>query len=177
MFKYLLKHLRECITIRAQIVIGVLLIVNASVYALVLLRILGVLLIIRGTIRIVHYIQEDPQKASEGEECATGLLAISLGLLCIFGQNWMTGAFPALAVVYGLFQVLLSFQNIQKTLDSLRLNKKQWYYPGICALLYLIFGLIISLRPAMKPVWVVTGIAMILEGIMEAVTLWMMREE
>ena len=33
MMKYLLKHIRECITIVAQIVIGILLLVNPSIYA------------------------------------------------------------------------------------------------------------------------------------------------
>ena len=173
MMKYLLKHIRECITIVAQIVIGILLLVNPSVYAVSLIRILGILLILRGAIRIIHYLQKEADEAAEGEEFAAGLMAVTLGLCCVFGQNWWSAAFPALAVVYGLFQLLLGFQKIQKTVDCLRLHKKLWYFPGICALLYLIFGLVIVLDPGMSwiSVWVFTGIALIMEGVMEAATL------
>ena len=177
MMKYLLKHIRECITIVAQIVIGILLLVNPSIYAVSLIRILGVLLILRGGIRIIHYLQKEAAEAAEGEEFATGLMAVTLGLFCIFGQNWWSEAFPALAVVYGLFQLLLGYQKIQKTADCLRLHKKLWYFPGICALLYLIFGFVIVLNPGMSwiSVWVFTGIALIIEAVMEAVTIICLR--
>lgn len=92
MMKYLLKHIRECITIVAQIVIGILLLVNPSIYAVSLIRILGALLILRGGIRIIHYLQKEAAEAAEGEEFATGLMAVTLGLFCIFGQNWWSEA-------------------------------------------------------------------------------------
>ena len=55
MFKYLFKHIRDIVTIIALIVIGVLLLVNPTVFAPSLVRIVGILLTVLGLIRIIRY--------------------------------------------------------------------------------------------------------------------------
>ena len=79
----------------------------------------------------------------------------------------------ALAVFYGLFQVLIGFRKTQRMVDVLRMKQKSWGMKGISAGITLLFGFVIVLIPNMTlmSVWVFTGIAMILEGIFDAVEL------
>ena len=175
--KYLFKHTRDCVTIIVLIVIGVLLLVNPAVYAASLVRVVGALLAVLGLIRIVRYFRTEAKEAAKGDDFSTGLIEIIVGVCCVFGQEWLVGIFSVLAVFYGLFQLLLGFRRIQDTIDSLRMKTKMWYLRAGSALLYLIFGLVIVSNLEMAPIWIFTGITLIIEGIADAATLWMMRKE
>ena len=179
MFKYLAKHIKECIALLALIVIGILLLINPELYAVTLIRVIGALLVVVGILRIIEYFRTEARTAAEGDDFAIGLIAIIVGCCCMFWQQWFVNTFPMLASFYGLFQLLLGFHKVQKTIDCLRLKYKLWYLVAATAVIYLIFGLVIVSDPGMTMmnVWTFTGVTMIIEGVAEAVTLYMMRKE
>ena len=82
--------------------------------------------------------------------------------------------FPVLAVLYGLFQVLIGFRKLQRMVDALRLGRSLWWLRAISAGITLLFGFLIAFNPTMTmmSVWVFTGITLIIEGIFDAVLLY-----
>ena len=78
-------------------------------------------------------------------------------------------------MLYGLFQVLIGFRKLQRTVDALRMKIPVWYLLAISACISLIFGFIIVCNPnmAFMAVWVFTGVTMLIEGILDAIILVM----
>ena len=84
-----------------------------------------------------------------------------------------------LAVLYGLFQILIGFRKAQRTVDALRTKNPLWYLKVISTGISLLFGFIIVLNPGMAfmSIWVFTGITMILEGVFDAVSLFLQQKK
>ncbi len=99
--------------------------------------------------------------------------SLSLWAFCFFGFGWFVDAFPILAVLYGLFQVLLGFRKLQRMVDAIRMQQRLWYLRGIGAALTLVFGFVIVFHPDMKlvGVWAFTGVTLIVEGVFDCVAL------
>ncbi len=98
-----------------------------------------------------------------------GLTLIAAGCFCFFKTNWFLNAFPALAVIYGVFQILIGFRKTQRVIDALRLKMSGWPLLAISAAITLLFGFWIALNPGMVwiGIWTFTGIAMIIEGVFD----------
>ena len=100
---------------------------------------------------------------------------IAAGVFCLFKSGWFVGVFPVLAVLYGLFQILIGFIKLQRMVDALRVKQELWYLKAISSGITLLFGFLIIFNPGMTmmSIWVFTGITLIIEGILDAALIFL----
>lgn len=177
--KFLKENGTSLLTILFLIVVGILLLVNPSVYGIAIIKIVGLLLAVLGVFDLIKYFRAKPEEAAKGTAFYSGALMVTLGFFCIFGSKWFVNAFPVLAVLYGLFQVLLGFRKLQRTVDALRIKQPLWYIKAISAGLSLLAGFLIAFNPNMAwiSIWVFTGVTMIVEGVIDAVALGLQQKK
>lgn len=154
-------------TILFSLVMGVLLLVNPSVYAIAMIRLAGILLFALGVFDVVKYFRTDAEEASKGSAFYSGVTLISVGCFCLFGADWFRTVFPVLAVLYGLLQILIGFRKLQRMTDAIRAKRQLWYLRAISAFITLLFGLLVVLNPN----WVLNGVALLIEGVFDCVAL------
>ena len=154
-------------TILFSLVMGVLLLVNPSVYTIALIRLAGILLLVLGVFDVVKYFRTDAEEAAKGSAFYSGVTQIAVGCFCLFGVGWFLTVFPVLAVLYGLLQILIGFRKLQRMTDAIRARRQLWYLRAISAFITLLFGLLVVLIPN----WVLAGIALLAEGIFDCVAL------
>ncbi len=173
--QFIKKHWAALLTILAVILVGILLLINPAKFAIAIIKIAGLLLIALAVLDFLRYFRAKPDEAARGSAFYTGMTDAAIGLFCLFGSDWFLGAFPVLAVLYGLFQVLIGFRKTQRMVDALRMKQKSWVMKAISAGITLLFGFVIVFNPGMTlmSVWVFTGLTMVLEGIFDAVALFM----
>ncbi len=177
--QFIKKYWAELLTILAGVLVGILLLANPAKFAIAIIKIAGILLIALAVFDFLKYFRAKPEEAAKGSGFYTGMTDAAIGLFCLFGSDWFLGAFPVLAVLYGLFQVLLGFRKTQRTVDALRMKQDSWAMKAISAGITLIFGFVIVFNANMTlmSVWVFTGLTMILEGIFDSVALFMQDHE
>ena len=179
MMKFLKENWVSLLTILFLVVVGVLLLVDPALYSMIILQVGGGLLTAMGIYDIVKYFRAEPEEAAKGSGFYSGSIMISGGALCIFGGKWFVDVFPVLAVLFGIFEILLGFRKLQRMVDSLRMKKPLWWLKAIGAAVSILFGFIITLNPQMKMmgIWVFTGITMIVEGLFDAAALFVQMKE
>ena len=157
------------------IVVGILILVDPATYGLIFVKIAGALLALMGIIDIIKYFRASAEEAAKGQSFSFGAILITIGIYCILSSKGVVEMFPTLAVLYGLFQVLLGYRKLQRTVDALRMKTPRWYLRGISACLCLLFGFLIVFNPGMAimSIWVFTGITLIVEGLFEAFILFL----
>ncbi len=177
--KFLKENWANLLTIVLLIAAGILLLVNPSSFGLIIIQAVGVVLFIYGIVNIVKYFKASPEEAAKGYTFSTGAILISSGAFCFFSSGWFKDTFPILAVLYGLFQILIGFIKLQRTVDALRAKDSLWYMRAISTVMSLLFGLLIVMNPdmTMMSIWVFTGITLIIEGVFDAVTLYLQEKE
>ena len=170
--KFIKENLLTVITSATLFVVGMLLLINPVTFAVVLIRITGALLIVWGAFDFFRYFRTSPEEAAKGSNFYSGMTLSAVGIFCLFGADWFIKVFPVLAVLYGLFEIFVSFRLFQRMMDSMRQKRPLWYFKGITAGVTFIFGMIIVCNPEMTMinVWVFTGVTMMIEGILNAVT-------
>ncbi len=171
--KYLKENWSSILTTVFLIVVGILLLVNPGTFAIIIIKIAGVLLAALGVFDLVKYFRAAPEEAAKGSSFFSGAVMITAGFICIFSGSWFIAVFPVLAVIYGVFQILLGFRKLQRTVDALRMKHPLWWLKCISAVISLLFGFIIAANPEMTliGIWVFIGLTMIIEGIFDAVAM------
>lgn len=168
------KNWSLLLTVIFSIVVGVLLLVNPVFYAITLIKVAGALFVVLGIFDIVKYFRTNPQEAAKGSAFYSGSIMIAAGAFCLIKSGWFAGVFPVLAVLYGLFQILIGFRKLQRVVDALRVKQELWYLKAISAGITLLFGFLIIFNPGMTmmSIWVFTGITLIIEGILDAILIF-----
>ena len=175
MMKFLKNNIGSLLMIFFLIIVGILLLINPVGFTMGIIKAAGVLLILLGILDIVRYFRTPAPEAAKGQNLYSGLVSLALGCFCVFRAEWFVAVFPVLAVVYGILQVLLGLRYMQRAVDALRLHIPLWYLRCINAVISILFGMIIITNPAMTmlSIWVFTGLTMIIEGVFEAVALFL----
>lgn len=177
--KFIKENLNALLTILFLVLIGILLLVDPATFGITIIKVAGILFAALGVFDLVKYFKADPAEAAKGQGFSSGVTMISIGCFCFFGSGWFKDVFPVLAVLYGLFQILIGFRKAQRTVDALRTKNPLWYLKAISAGISLLFGFIIVLNPAMTfmSIWVFTGITLIIEGVFDAVSLFLQQNK
>ena len=91
----------------------------------------------------------------------------------MFRSGWFIAAFPVLTVLYGVMTLVTAFGKLQWTADLLRLKHKYWFIALISAILSLVLAILIITNPfsSTAALWVFIGISMIVEAVVDVVTL------
>ena len=177
--KFIKENLNALLTTLFLVLIGILLLVDPATFGITIIKVAGILFVILGIFDLDKYFRAEPAEAAKGQGFSSGVTMASIGCFCIFCSGWFKDAFPVLAVLYGLFQILIGFRKAQRTVDALRMKKPLWYLKAISAAISLLFGLIIVFNSGMTfmSIWVFTGITLIIEGVFDAVALFLQQKK
>lgn len=171
--KFIRQNWVAIITILFMVLVGILLLVNPATFAIGIIKIAGVVLFLWGIFDLIRYFRTPADTAAKGSAFFSGITMVTLGVYCFLGSDWFVTVFPVLAVLYGLFQVLIGFRKLQHMVDALRLGRPLWWLRAISAGITLLFGFLIAFNPTMTmmSVWAFTGITLIIEGFFDAALL------
>lgn len=173
-----LKRNSNLVMCIAELVIGILLLINPVGFTRGIIIALGIPLALQGIGSIVSYFRQKPQAASEDNMLAKGLLMACCGLFCMFRSSWFIAAFPVLTMFYGVMTLVSAFGKLQWTADMLRLKQKYWFVALISAALSLVLATLIMTNPfsSTAALWIFIGVSMIVEAVVDVVTLFFERK-
>ncbi|MCM1060296.1 MAG: DUF308 domain-containing protein [Eubacterium sp.] len=153
----------------AEIVIGILLLIDPVGFTAGIIITLGALLAVFGIISIIGYFRAAPEEAAHKSGLAMGLTAVSAALVCIFKTGWFIAAFPLITVFYGVLILLSGIGKIQWSIDMLRLKQKYWFIALIGAALSVLFAVLVLANPFSSTIvlWNFIAISLIIEAVMD----------
>ncbi len=156
----------------AEIIIGVLLLINPVGFTAGIIMTLGVFLAILGIAGVVGYFRAAPEEAAQGSGLMKGLLLLCAAFVCLFKTQWLIAAFPLITVLYGIVILITGISKLQWAVDLLRLKQKYWYVALIGALLSIIFAAVILMNPFVSTgvLWTFIAVSLIVEAIMDILT-------
>lgn len=146
-------------------IIGLLLMIFPEVSATVIYRVLGIAIIIFGTVKLIGYFSHDLFRLAFQYDLAFGILLLALGVIVLTRpENVMSFLFIALGIAIladGLFRV-------QVALDAKTFGVKTWWLLLTLAILTGIIGVTLIFRPleSAQLMTVLLGVSLLAEGIL-----------
>lgn len=125
-------------------------------------RFIGILLMLFGAYEL--YIYFGLHRSENTLPLLIGVPAVIFGLILAFWPNWLISFFPIIA---GIFLIFNSVIQIQKALVLRSGGFSNWIMVLVLALIMLIFGIVLIMKPMMiiNTLVRLTGIALIIEAI------------
>lgn len=162
-----------------EILVGILLLINPIGFTTGIIIAAGIVLLVLGVISIVKYFKADAGEAAVHQTLVKGLVALVAGAFCAFKSNWFVVTFPLLTIIYGIVILVTGLGKVQLTVDMLRAKQGRWYFPAINAAVSIICAIVILRSPftSTTVLWIFTGITLIVEAVLDAVSLIANREK
>lgn len=156
----------------AEILIGVLLLINPVGFTSGVIVVMGFAMTVIGIGSLIGYFRSDPEEASRKNGLSKGLLLILTGMFCIFESDWFIVTFPLLTVLYGILTLMTGISKIQWAVDMFRMKQKYWFVAIIGAVLTLVFAILILTDPFASTaiLWIFIAVTLIVEAIVDIVT-------
>lgn len=177
MKKFLTSKIGNILLCIAEIIVGVLLLVNPDAVTSAFIIGAGAVMILTGVVFCTLYFVGEAEKMVIKQLLFKGLLLIILGVLCVTQYGVLLAALPFVTWVYAIAMLILAAYKVQCTVDILRLSGIRWYFPAISAALAVVLALFILLNPntAMNIVWDFMGVSIILEAGLEIATIILLK--
>lgn len=177
MKKFLTSKIGNILLCIAEIIVGVLLLVNPDAVTSAFIIGAGAVMILTGIVFCTLYFVGEAEKMVIKQLLFKGLLLIILGVLCVTQYGVLLAALPFVTWVYAIAMLILAAYKVQCTVDILRLSGIRWYFPAISAALAVVLALFILLNPntAMNIVWDFMGVSIILEAGLEIATIILLK--
>lgn len=177
MKKFLTSKIGNILLCIAEIIVGVLLLVNPDAVTSAFIIGAGAVMILTGIVFCTLYFVGEAEKMVIKQLLFKGLLLIILGVLCVTQYGVLLAALPFVTWVYAIAMLILAAYKVQCTVDILRLSGIRWYFPAISAALAVVLALFILLNPntAMNIVWGFMGVFIILEAGLEIATIILLK--
>ncbi|MCD8353945.1 MAG: DUF308 domain-containing protein [Clostridiales bacterium] len=158
----------------AEIVIGILLLIDPVGYTSGILIAGGIVLTAMGVLGAVAHFRLPPEEAVRNHQLAVGLIEISFGLFCVFCPGWFIETFPVLTLLYGVLLLTLGVVKVQWTIDLIRLRRKQWFLALLSGLISIIVAAVLFHNPleSTNLLWIITAIALIVEAVFDIITIF-----
>lgn len=155
----------------AEILVGILLLINPAGFTSAIIIVCGVVAAVIGLASLVNYFRADAETASREHRLSKGILLLLFGLFCAFKSEWFLLTFPLLTVLYGIATLLLGVGKVQWAVDMLRAKQKYWFLSCISAVLTIICSIVILSNPFVSTavLWVFIGLTLIAEAIVDIV--------
>ena len=172
MMKKLKEHSHGLILTLAEILVGILLLIDPEGFAAGIIVMAGIGLLVLGLISVIRYFRADPVAAAAGQFLVKGLLFLLLGVVFITKSNWFIRTFPILTILYGIAILIAGLSKVQLMADMLRLKRGKWFLAAISAVLSLGCAALILVNPfaTVEVLWMFTGISLIVEAVLDLVT-------
>lgn len=158
----------------AEVLVGVLLLIDPLGFTAGIITGIGILLIVLGTIATLGYFKAEPLEAVKGQKLTKGLCALAGGAFCIFQSDWFIVTFPLLTILYGVGILLTGITKVQWAVDMLRLKIKVWYYAAVSAAVTLAVAVVILMNPfaTTAVLWTFIAISLIVEAAVDIVAIF-----
>lgn len=155
----------------AELIIGILLLVNPLGFTSGIIVTFGVLMMLWGIGSIIKYFCTRPEEAAVGQLLEKGLIALLAGAFCAFRSHWLLVTFPMLTLVYGVVILLTGFKKTQWMVDYIRLKRSRWFLVGISAVISIFCGIVIITNPfsTTAALWIFIGISLIVEAVLDMI--------
>lgn len=155
----------------AEIVIGILLLVNPVGFTSGIIVALGIVLMVMGLATTVKYFRTAPEEAAAGQILVKGLLALLGGAFCAFNSHWFIATFPVLTLVYGVVILITGIAKLQWTVDIIRMKRSKWFWMAISAAISVFCGIIVITNPfsTTAVLWMFIGISLIVDAVLDMI--------
>ena len=156
----------------AELIVGILLLVNPIGLTSGIIIACGIVLMIWGLSSVVRYFRADPAEAAVKSLLSKGLALLLVGAFCAFRSYWFVVTFPVLTLVYGVVILFTGLTKIQWMADMIRLKQRRWAWAMISAAVSILCGVVIITSPfsTTAVLWTFTGISLIVEAIFDILT-------
>jgi len=156
-----------------EIVVGILILIKPLKFTAGIIAAAGIMCVLLGLKYGVKYFRMDIIRASSQRDFFKALVMIGSGVFLVFGSGWLSATQQILNIVYGIALLLLSAEKVQWAVNLLRWQKPYWYVTGISAVLTVVMAILMLLNPFPgQIVWIVLGISLIAEAILDMVALF-----
>ena len=156
----------------AEIVIGILLLVNPVGFTSGIIVTFGVVLMITGIGTTIKYFRTEPEEAAVGQVLVKGLLELLGGTFCAFNSRWFIAAFPVLTLVYGVVILVAGIMKLQWTVDIIRMKRSKWLWMAISAAISIVCGITVITNPfgTTAVLWMFIGITLIVDAVFDMIS-------
>ena len=155
----------------AELIIGILLLVNPIGFTSGIIIAFGIVLMIMGVSKTIKYFRTEPEEAAVSQILAKGMLTLLAGAFCAFNSRWFIATFPLLTLVYGVVILITGIAKIQWTVDIIRMKRSKWFWAAISAAISIVCGIVIITNPfsTTAVVWMFIGISLIVDAIFDMI--------
>ena len=155
----------------AEIVIGILLLVNPVGFTSGIIVTFGVVLMITGIGTTIKYFRTEPEDAAVGQVLVKGLLELLGGAFCAFNSHWFIATFPVLTLVYGVVILVTGITKLQWTVDIIRMKRSKWLWMAISAAISILCGITVITNPfsTTAVLWMFIGISLIVDAVFDMI--------
>lgn len=150
-------------------VLGITLIVFPEISVSFIGNVMGIILIIFGTVKLVGYFSKDLYRLAFQYDLAFGILIIALGIIMIFKTN---NVISFICIVLGISVLADGLFKIQIAIDSKMFGIRPWWLIFSVAILTCITGIILILHPvkSVQILVILIGISLLTEGVLSLST-------
>ena len=127
MKKFLTSKIGNILLCIAEIIVGVLLLVNPDAVTSAFIIGAGAVMILTGIVFCTLYFVGEAEKMVIKQLLFKGLLLIILGVLCVTQYGVLLAALPFVTWVYAIAMLILAAYKVQCTVDILRLSGIRWH--------------------------------------------------
>lgn len=155
----------------AEVIIGILLLVNPIGFTSGIIIAFGVVLMIMGIHKTVKYFRTEPEEAAVSQILVKGLLMLLAGAFSAFNSHWFIATFPVLTLVYGVVILITGITKVQWTIDIIRMKRSKWFWAAISAAISIVCGVVIITSPfsTTAVLWMFIGISLIVEAVFDMI--------
>ncbi|MBQ3417485.1 MAG: DUF308 domain-containing protein [Ruminococcus sp.] len=155
-----------------EIFVGVMLLINPEGFTKVVIIILGALLLLLAVVFLVNFI-----RSKRDEEAGTGalvgaIICFIVGLLCVIFSQGVLGVLESLAIIYGIILFVFGLNKIIMFFATRNEGYSASWFHIVGGIIALALGVVIFLYPrdATITVWVITGIALLAEAVIDIIS-------
>lgn len=150
--------------------LGVLFLISPETSGKIVCYIFGGFLCVVGIFRIIEYFRTPISLQQYNLGLVVGIIAVGFGIFVIAQPEFIEKELPTLL---GLAVLLDSLIKLQNAVDMARIHDKSWRYTLVMSLITAVLGTILLIDPfnAKATLLQFLGIAMIINGVIDAITL------
>ena len=151
-------------------ILGLVLILYPTLVAEAIAKMVAVMFILIGIIRIVGYFSGDIYRLAFQHDLAMGLVMLLLAALLIVNPGTML---DTLCFAIGMVIVADALLKLQTAVDAKRFGLKSWWLILVLAVLTGIFGAFLLFRPGQESIKLMTlfGVSLLAEGALHITTI------
>lgn len=176
---YLKENVSGIVLCLFEALVGILLMINPVGFTSAIIMAGGIVILIIGIINIINYFKTPVSQSVLSQSLTKGLIALLVGMFCIFQADWFIATFPVLTIIYGVIVLIAGLGKVQVAADMIRMKHKKWFLPAISAAISIVCAVIILENPFSTTIvlWMFTGISLIVEAVFDTITLIVNRKK